>query len=178
MPTLVVPDLGDVTDPATIRQIYDDLLAAETRLTSLEALRRLFARKSADETVNNSATYQADDHLVVAGAASITYAVVLNMIVNSGTTPDIKVRFTLPAGATATNWSVHLTQSGATATIASMTTGSGVGTAAVDEGLLFLGLIIMSTTAGNIQVDWAQNTANASNTIVRSNSYLLLQPAA
>lgn len=135
----------------------------------------LFARKSIDESVSSASTgttYQADDHLVVAGADGAIYTAHLHLIVNSGTTPDIKVRVSLPSGATAPNWSLH--KSSGPFLISSMATGLGVATVGSDEAFEYFGLIIMSSTAGAITVEWAQNTSDAGLTTVKANSWIRL----
>lgn len=44
MPTVVVPDLGDVTDPETIQDIYDDLTAIEDDIDDIADTGRCIAR--------------------------------------------------------------------------------------------------------------------------------------
>lgn len=51
----------------------------------------VIARKTADEVVNNSATLQNDDHLLLALAANEVWEVEINLWYDSGTTPDLKV---------------------------------------------------------------------------------------
>ena len=43
MPTVVVPDVGDVTDPATIQDIYDDLAAMEDDVDDIADTGRVVA---------------------------------------------------------------------------------------------------------------------------------------
>jgi hypothetical protein len=47
-----------------------------------------------------------------------------------------------------------------------------------DQVILVQGILIVSSTSGNLQFQWAQNTANASNSSVKANSYLLLRRVA
>jgi len=132
--------------------------------------------KSADETVNNSATLQDDDELLFTPAINKNYGFLLVLLVESSTTPDIKVAFTLPTGAdgdwnaqkiwrTDTNVSTNNIE-----TAVSMPT-SGATTTTIHP---IAGRIIMSSTAGSAQLQWAQNTANATDTKVLEGSYLVV----
>lgn len=136
----------------------------------------LFARKTSNETVNNSAVLQNDNELAVPVVANIVYKMFLRLIVNTGTTPDFKMLFTFPAGLT---MSLHNTEStiplsvpyDQTVTAAMSGTGS-------DMIILVEGIVLVSSTAGTLQLQWAQNTQTVSDTIVKINSSLLLIPVA
>lgn len=157
----------------------DFLALEELTAAHLNAHLPLFVRKTSDETVNN-ATLQDDSQLTLAMEASTVYEMRLRAIVNSGTTPDIKFGWTYPAG---TTMSVHIFEgtsptSAATVlqgpfiqtdTLAFSTTGS-------DQIIIVEGLVIVSTTAGNLVTRWAQNAATGSDTTVKTNSYLRLTP--
>lgn len=56
--------------------------------------------KAADETVTNSATVQNDDHLVLAVAANTDYWMECQVVYNAPTANDMKLGWTVPAGAT------------------------------------------------------------------------------
>lgn len=153
-----------------------DLNAAFTAVTPL------FVRKTSNETVNNSAVLQNDDALVLTMEASSSYLLSLRLIVNTGTTPDFKFTFTVPAGTTG---SIHVFEGSTPSTAAavlqgpfSLTATSAFSGIAADQVLLVQGVVVVSTTAGNLQLQWAQNVANASDTIVGSNSYMMLQKVA
>lgn len=142
----------------------------------------LFVRKTSDETVNNSAVLQNDDALVLAVEASSTYIVNLRVIVNSGTGPDWKMAFTVPAGASG---SVQIFEGSTPSTAAavlqgpfSLTATLAFSTVAADQILLVQGVLVVAGTAGNLQLTWAQNAATASNTTVKTNSYLWLTKVA
>jgi hypothetical protein len=130
-----------------------------------------FARKTADETVNNSATFQNDDHLALTVVASATYVFRHHWVFNSGATPDLKSQFTVPSGTTMAYWtqsssSIHAA-SGLTEASSVIYDGDGS-----DITVWTVGYIVTSSTAGTVQWQWAQSTANASNTIVRKGSIL------
>lgn len=133
-----------------------------------------YAYKSSDETVNNTATLQSDDFLLLDVAASTRYEFELYITYTSNTTPDLKLGWTLPTGAS--NSYVYQFFDGATWVASS---GATVPTAGVAIGgfgaalpARFQGVITISTTAGTMQIVWAQNTANASNTTIHAGSYL------
>lgn len=132
----------------------------------------VFARKTADETINNSAALQNDDHLFVSLEADAVYAHFTNLTYQSNSTPGFQMDYTLPAGATMAGNTYGVGGSGASFQHGSMTTSIvGVTGTGGNTGLRIWGLIIMSSTAGTGRIRWAQNTANASDTIVRSGSY-------
>lgn len=139
----------------------------------------LFARKIADEIVNNSNTLQNDDHLFLALEALLIYefeAVLSTSTVS--TTPDIKVAFTVPAGA-AIRWGgvgaqpVFLTSTpnGGSAGVSGTAVVFSLATA--NEYVHIRGLVIMGVTAGTLQLQWAQNAATVEDTKLLTNSYII-----
>ena len=136
-----------------------------------------FVRKTADEIVNNSTTLQNDDALLAALAANEVVAFQCAIHLTSGVTPDIKVAFTVPSGATL-RWgmvgnadpSINQTSVGASGTgILAQTAG-----VALPGHILLSGTVVNGANAGNLQLQWAQNTADASDTTVLANSWLLV----
>jgi hypothetical protein len=136
----------------------------------------IFVRKTADETVNNSATLQNDDVLLAAVAANQVYEFELQFHYNSGTTPDIKFGWTFPSGLTMV-YDIYSVGGGSFLgygqTQATVPALDGLGS---PIGGLAKGIIAGTYAAGTLQLQWAQNTANASNTIVLAGSYLKLIP--
>lgn len=132
------------------------------------------AVKATNETVNNSDTMQNDDALVVAVAASTTYAFWGLIIYETGATPDIKVGFTVPTGALL-NWNGlgGLVSTSATISDVDSAAASEVFPGGATKGVIhFSGAIAVDSTAGNLQIQWAQNTADVSDTIVYRHSFL------
>lgn len=151
---------------------------ASGRITAaqLEALVPKIKIKVADETVNNSATLQNDDELLFPVSASTNYILRGRIVFNTGATPDIKIGWTGPTGFTM-DYSV-LGFSGGAAFSANRFSETGtpeVDGAGVADEFFLDGIVKISTTAGTLQFQWAQNTANASNTLVMANSYIALQ---
>lgn len=140
--------------------------------------RRLYVRKTSDETVNNSSTLQDDDELLLAMVASATYQLYLRLIINSGTTPDFKAKFTVPASATG---NLHCWTGSTPDTAASvlqgpfdLTTAAAFSGVAGDQVVIIEGLIFTSATPGNLVLQWAQNVATGSDTKVKTNSFMTL----
>lgn len=136
-------------------------------------------RKTADEIVNNSAAVQNDDHLLLALDATAMYRFEFDLFFDAHASADLKIAITVPAGATlrwwtpgglnnaGTGWGMStITASGTTRDFEA----NGVGTI---RALRIIGFVETAGTAGNLQLQWAQNTANASDATVRENSSLV-----
>lgn len=142
--------------------------------TQLDSLVPIYARKTADETVNNSATLQNDDHLSWAVAASCVYELEVHVAYSSGTTPDAKIAWTYPTGLTMVV--TGIIGYDAAGTLVSNgnfaeTTVLQLGGTGADAHYSIWAIVTVSSTAGTLQLQWAQNTANASNTVFRAGSY-------
>lgn len=138
--------------------------------------------KAAAETVNNSGTYQNDNELVLPVSASATYLLDMFLIYQSANAADITMQWSVPAGATmhwgmlgidtATastigSWSaIHRTE---TEVAAAGSTGTTTPMIATPKGIL-----VVAGTAGNLQLQWAQLVATASNTQVLAGSWMKL----
>lgn len=154
-------------------------LTAATLYSAITELRPLFARKTVDETIISNATLQDDDTLALAVVASTVYEFRLRAVINSGTTPDFKMGWTFPTGLTMT---YDLFEGETLGTAANVIQGPyiqtdvpPISTSGNDQPWIAEGLVVVDTTAGTLQWQWAQNTLTASNTIVRAGSYLRLR---
>lgn len=130
--------------------------------------------KSSDETINTSTTLQDDDALTFAVVANGEYEVEAVVLYNSGATPDFKFAWTAPAGATIDGHAIVPTASntstGAVIVEAvAITTAVGVG-APIAVWCRFT--VVVGGTAGNVTLQWAQNTSDAGNTSVLTNSWV------
>ena len=143
----------------------------------LTEVRALEAYKTADETVNGSAALQNDNELFVVVAANARYDFELRIVHNSGTTPDFKFGWTFPTGTTMFYNQLNVPLAGsAFALFAQIQTDTPQGEgAAADRGIHAWGKVLVGTTAGTLQFQWAQSTSNGSDTIVRAGSYLTLR---
>lgn len=141
-------------------------------------------RKLVDENVNNSAVLQNDDELVIALQANKTYEISGHLLFIAATSAvDAKVALTCPAGA-----SIAWSAIGMDPAVAAGNTGAGTWTGSVASGgtvpvgvssaytpVLIRGTILMGVTAGNLQLQWAQNTATASNLTLKAGSNLKVE---
>lgn len=131
-------------------------------------------RKTADETVHDSTTWQNDDALLKSLAASEVWVIELLLLYTSGTTPDIKIQCTVPSGAVVYLSSVYPDTSLAAAIIYGASTAISMGgNAANVMSAKVTFIVINSTNAGNFTIQWAQNTQDDSDTIVKTNSILI-----
>src|SRR5882762_9180897 len=128
-----------------------------------------FARKTADQTVNNSITLVNDTEIVISGLlANATYIFKTYIIYSSTTaTPDFNLQFVGPAGSTM-NWcpvGVGLTVATDDGIVRMPATAGGAGTrgigtvAATDMVALAQGILVNAGTGGSLQLQWAQRVA-------------------
>jgi len=125
--------------------------------------------KTVDETINDSDTYQNDDELKIALLANEAWAFTAVIKYTTGTTPDIKLGWTVPSGA-----GMHWRRAGGVAS--DMLSGSGAITcegSANMQQVELIGHILNGATAGDLVLKWAQNTKTASDTTVEAYSYII-----
>jgi hypothetical protein len=134
-------------------------------------------RKSADQSVTSSTTIANDTHLKFAIGANETYTFNLWLYTSAAnSTPGIKWNVAGPSGSTVffSPPNTYPMADGATviATIGSSTdTFQGF----VDGNLrpiLIQGTILNGSTAGDVQLKWAQNTSSATATTVKAGSFI------
>lgn len=141
-------------------------------------------RKTADESVTSSTTLQDDDHLFFPIGVSEAWAFEFIVFYTGDAAGDIQFAITVPAGFSLLRWSfLGLSPSLATlpnttllypAITASGTANSFAGTVTgADTMALIKGIVVNGATSGNVKLQWAQNSSNASATTVRSGSYLI-----
>jgi hypothetical protein len=136
-------------------------------------------RKTADESINNSTTLQDDNTLSFSAAANDIYLVEIVLFLGSsgGGSGDIKVAVNSPTGSTkkmmvnmvtnaAHHWDRYTITSNSSVTNADdiVTTNP--------PNLTITGMVVMGSTAGNIKLQWAQNTSHSDYTTVETNSYM------
>jgi len=139
-------------------------------------------RKTSDETVNNSTTLQNDDELSFSIAANEVILLELVVFYNSSTGADINMVLTGPSGVSGTMLRHDLTPSATANTddrmqardpFSSFNSG-GVGSNVGMEAKI---VITNGGTAGTIQLQWAQDVAEVSDTKVLANSYMYIRRA-
>jgi len=129
--------------------------------------------KSVDETIQSDDTLSDDSELLFTPTINKTYGIKLVIFLESNSTADFSHAVTIPTGASclfafgqlsgvsdgnATDWT--------SATSVAMATGN--------KFLVFIGKLIMSSTAGNWNFQWAQTTSTAINTTVQQGSHLVV----
>lgn len=140
--------------------------------------------KEQDESAPNN-TLQDDNEFWFNVNANDVWVFEMVLFVNSGTTnaPDIKWDFTIPTGATI-KYGTQALSTASTAitggqfifgvTTATVPGSAGVLTTATIETMpVFInGTIRVASTGGIVQFRWAQNTSDATPTVVRQDSYM------
>lgn len=136
--------------------------------------------KPADESVVSSTVFQDDDDFVLPVVANTNYLVDIWLSIQcSSNTPDFKCQLIAPAGTLLTvGWILHDDTN---------SSGSGILRApAISSGIIAIrnnnnsqvrlrGPVHVGGTAGTLQLQWAQNTANSNPTIVEADSWMRLE---
>lgn len=141
--------------------------------------------KSVDESVISTATVHSDAELIAPLLANSVYWIELFVIYETIQTADLKVGWSVPAGAsihwcpngqdvasTSTVWDVLKRERSEANTEIIGGPGAALGTDAIMPGE---GYVVTAGTAGNLVFQWAQGTSTATNTTVRANSILIAQ---
>lgn len=174
------PKGQDPIDGYTTSEDFDAVEArvdtAESDIDTLQGQVAFTDHKTADQAaVNNSTTLVNSTELAVPVTASTSYAVTWTILYDSAAAADIKFGWTVPSG-TKLYWQAILPQAGATnwqsGDETSTPTAEGFGGIAV---ITIVGTIIASSTPGAVQLQHAQLTANASNTVVKAGSSVVAQ---
>lgn len=150
----------------------------------------IIVRKTADEVVcgtsgtctqKTGATLQNDDQLAIPLQANESYIIEgFLFMIASGNSPDCKIAFTLPAGATMT-LGYHSNYGDNNTNMASdiLTTSGSASSNIPNNGngkeapVFISGSVVMGATAGSLQFQWAQNSNHNTQTItIRANSYI------
>ena len=154
--------------------------------TSVTGTPTIVVAKSANETVNNSSTLQDDNDLLYAMAASTSYFFSIFLILTgASTTADWKFGWTVPASATMF-WGpmaagvlgtvIWANTGAASSPAAFLTEGSTLVNGGINgtHGLALFGIVRNSSTAGNLQFQWAQNTPTVEDNVINKDSLMLI----
>lgn len=159
--------------PLTTFPGVEPLQAAVLEALVTEA-RSLGAVKSSTQTVNNSTALVNATGLSFSAAANAAYLGDLCLYYNSGATPDIKFGLTVPSGTTGTwgglgyDFTPVLLAFGPI----DIATALGFGGLSADRAAFIRVALTTSSTAGTVQVQFAQSTMNASNTNLLAGSWI------
>ncbi len=146
--------------------------AADVNAALTAAITRV--RKASDETVNNSTVLINDAALKFAVGANAVWAFTILVYQSSSAVADFKCALTSPAGATVVATAIGLATDGT----------NSINLYNLPAGLAFMGgagainpvihgIIINGANAGNLQLQWAQSTAEVSDTKVLANSCII-----
>ncbi len=131
--------------------------------------------KTADQSAPTT-TMVADTDLIVPVVANGIYVVQLRAVFTATTTADIKVSWqNLPAGSSFT-WTgaSSLTGTGSVFSDGVTDIWSGNG-ASTPRSIWYDGLLVMSSTAGNVQLQFAQNTSDVTSTVMKAGSWMRVE---
>lgn len=162
----------------------DEVLTAANMTTYLA--QQAYVVKSADETVTSSTTMQDDNELVIAVSANTKYHVELILIYRALAAADLKLGWSGPASATLawvaddfiSSIAANVGPVARTLQVISGTPSCG-GVESVPgtgDNLFALpkGILQVAGTAGSLTFRWAQNTSNATGSVVLTGSTLIL----
>jgi len=136
---------------------------------ALFGLHNRVVRKTADQTVNDSETLVNDTHLLAAIGANEIWVFEAVIEVNGGSTPDFDFTFTVPSGGSMTFGKSDSESKTSRATEELRVQGQNVASIVV-----LWGIVRNGATAGNLQLQWAQGAATASDCTVLTDSCLIL----
>lgn len=152
--------------------------------TSIDNARSVKYQKT-DITRNNTTTYLDSTDLVVPVLANAAYTFESCFFIDSSTTADAKVRLSVPTGSAAliapwssgtgasTNTNAINQQAAAPVSNVVEWIVGGIGTGTV-MSLRPVGWINISTTAGSLVIGFAQNTASAINSLLKTGSFFAI----
>lgn len=158
------------------------LIQAGQRITAvlLNSIGPLGVIKGADQSVTSSTALVNDNALTVPLVAGATYLFDCYLDYEGGTTgaSDLKWQWSIPAGATMRYGADYPSTSGLAVTIGTNTAATvphaGTNGAGTLMSARMKGSVTMSSTAGPLQLQWAQVTSSGTATIIHSQSYLAL----
>ena len=138
--------------------------------------------KPSDTSRASTTTQTADPDLSLALAANASYSITgyLAYANASASAGDLKYSFTAPSGNTTLWSSIRIDLTGTTTIAGPNAAGTGNNMTAqtsssADRSVHVFGTVATAGTSGNLTLNWAQNTSNATATIIRANSYLMIQ---
>lgn len=150
-------------------------LASEINNIQLDASRAVGHRigKAADESVASSTTLQNDDDFVFAIAANEIWVVNLYLHVSVPNAPDMKMEWSLPSGGV--KMQTAIMYDAISGVLDSVTKATGVVTlvsGATGTYIFATATLTNGSTAGNAQLQWAQNASSASAVVFEEESWM------
>lgn len=153
--------------------------------TNVYLVNTLFAKKTADTSKTSTTVVVDDPHLTVAVASNSEYEVSIIFNYTAASNPgDFKYQLVTPAGCTFVSVE-HSLQSAASSVYDGLLSGRDINTESPAGGLdattgalQVTGLLTVGGTAGNFKVQWAQNSASGTATILKAGSHMVLHRVA
>lgn len=137
--------------------------------------------KPANQNITSSTTLTNDTDLTFTLAANTSYVVNGGLFATSASaTPDIKIGFTVPTGATMDIAYMSQTGNNRTAELLETTNtpSSNIPIAANQTTIIqVFGSIVTGGSGGTLQLKWAQNTSNATATTMKQGSFMTVTEA-
>lgn len=131
--------------------------------------------KAGDESVTSSTTLQNDDHLVVPVGANETWLIQFDLFIIVGISTNLRWKLAVPSGTSAGGQIKHgVSTSVNEITDATSENTQNMGAFSSSQGHVTIFVkLTTSSTAGNVQLQWAQGTSNGTALTVKSRSKLL-----
>ncbi len=126
--------------------------------------------KSVDETRVSTEILADDSELKFKARSNKTYFIKLFLFVNSGVSPDFKYSLSIPSGSAIRNqstWDPATFMSTADWTAVDIFASDGL-----DQMLAIIGKFENGVTAGQVAIQWAQNSSNVANTTILKGSFM------
>jgi hypothetical protein len=131
-------------------------------------------RKNSDQSVTSSTTLVNDTQLTWPVSANTNYVFSMDLVYTGAATGNLKVGWGTPSGATMSWSAVGLDTSLGYKNVANLAAGttSNFGAVSTTIGRLvqLTGYLHVDVTAGTFVLKWAQDTSNASSTVMRAGS--------
>ena len=133
-------------------------------------------RRAADKSITSSTTLENDTSLVLALGANESWEFEAFLLTTSASqTPDIKLTFTVPSGSTIT-WIGQQIGDGSAVSYLPITASGTTIAPTIAANLITVvrvrGVVTVGSTAGNLQLQWAQNQSNNNATVMKAGSFL------
>ncbi len=180
----VVTSTADITLPFTNMVIFnttDNTMYRYTGSVWVPFSGSGLALQLSDQTRNNSVTLLSSTDLVLPVAANSNYIFESQLICDSNTTADIKYSFLIPAGASlrVSAWTGGALDTALqTGIYHDAFDGTQFSSEGAGSGTMMTcrpgGRLAVAGTAGSLTVQFAQNTANVSNTLLKAGSWIRL----
>lgn len=160
------PLAGEIVSAAKWQALFGEVRPISSRLT-------------VDTSAVNNSTVLVNSGLSVAMGTNKVYDMFLSILYNGlSAAADLKVAFTYPTGATALINALGVTTAdvfGYTMAAAESTSFTFGTSAAANRAAILYGQWVTSSTAGNLVVQWAQNTNTAVDSKLLAGSRLILR---